>query len=354
MKIDRVDLYHLAIPFRFVLPQWSNNIVLRLMLEDGTIGFGECQALDDKSILDAFDPACLAPLHFDDPEDFTTFMRAGAIAIDGNALRCLIELALVDAYGRAFGLTVYEIFNRPAGPYCPYGGVTDSATLDVARLFDAGFTRLKLKLDSSGADRDALRACRAVFGPEVRVGIGTTAIWTADQAIAAIRGWTPFGIDYVEQPVPRDDHAGLARVAAQAGADIILDETVCSLQEARDAIHQHLGHGINVRLSKVGGFVPALAISDLVQRHGLRHHIGASMGETGILAAAGRHLAAMTAPRTLEGSYGDLLLKEDVTVPSVRFGHGGIGEPIEGPGLGITVARERIDRHKIEQRTFVL
>ena len=46
-----------------------------------------------------------------------------------------------------------------------------------------------------------------------------------------------------------------------------------------------------------------------------------------------------------EGSYGTLLLTEDVSVESVRFGHGGQAPVLDGPGLGVEVLEERLRRH---------
>ena len=79
--------------------------------------------------------------------------------------------------------------------------------------------------------------------------------------------------------------------------------------------------------------------------------VGSQVGETAILSAAGRHLAAaLPAVAFVEGSYGTLLLAEDVSIETVRFGHRGEAPILSGPGLGIRVVEERLRRRAVAVR----
>jgi muconate cycloisomerase len=74
--------------------------------------------------------------------------------------------------------------------------------------------------------------------------------------------------------------------------------------------------------------------------------VGSQVGETAILSAAGRHLAAaLPEVAFVEGSFGTLLLTEDVSAESVRFGHRGEASLLTGPGLGVDVLEDRLRRH---------
>ena len=85
-----------------------------------------------------------------------------------------------------------------------------------------------------------------------------------------------------------------------------------------------------------------MRIAEIAADAGLTVVVGAQVGESGILSAAGRHLAACAAPRYLEGSAGRLLLlKEDLTRERVLPGRGGRARPHAGAGLGVTVRRPR-------------
>ena len=75
----------------------------------------------------------------------------------------------------------------------------------------------------------------------------------------------------------------------------------------------------------------------------MRVQVGCQVGESSLLSAAGRLLAA-TLPgfEALEGSYGTRLLENDVTDEPYEFGPGGYAVVQQTPGLGITVAPERL------------
>jgi len=81
-------------------------------------------------------------------------------------------------------------------------------------------------------------------------------------------------------------------------------------------------------------------------RAGIQVQVGSQVGETAILAAAGRHLAAaLEDVAFVEGSYGTLLLTEDISADGVRFGHRGEAPLLTGPGLGIRVLEERLHKY---------
>ena len=69
------------------------------------------------------------------------------------------------------------------------------------------------------------------------------------------------------------------------------------------------------------------------------------MGETGILSAAGRTLAAHLPELAFaEGSFGTWLLVEDVTFENIAFGFGGRAPLLRTRGLGVTVNEEALER----------
>ena len=89
----------------------------------------------------------------------------------------------------------------------------------------------------------------------------------------------------------------------------------------------------------------AKAIADFGLSAGLRVQVGAQVGETSLLSAAGRHLAAhLPQLESAEGSFGTHLLSEDITADPIMFGPAGRGGPIAGPGLGVAVDDQVLER----------
>lgn len=78
------------------------------------------------------------------------------------------------------------------------------------------------------------------------------------------------------------------------------------------------------------------AIAAAAREAGLKCQLGAQVGETGILSAADRHVATRCADILWrEGSYGKLLLEQDIVEPDITVGSEGRAGALEAPGLGV-------------------
>ena len=147
--------------------------------------------------------------------------------------------------------------------------------------------------------------------------------------------------------MPGEDIEGMQAVTAAKLVPVVADESLCSLQDARTLIREQACDIFNVRISKCGGLINAGRIDQLARAAGLDCQLGAQVGEAGILSAAGRHYATRSqGVRWCEGSYGQLLLEEDITEPDITLGPGGMAPALEAHGLGVTPAPERLQRYE--------
>ena len=375
MRVADAELYTIAIPFRFAFAHAaasrdaSDGLILKLTLEDGTVGYGEClarpyvtgESVASVSAWVATDALpFLAGLDIPAPDRLACFLAGSerGVVDAGGAAGCLLELALVDAYGKAFRMRVPDIFERPERDAATYAGVVGrmngiARRLLLGRIRDGGLRHVKVKVGFKDDDVAAVRDCRRILGADAIIGLDANGAWSASDALPSIERLCPFSIDFVEQPTARDD-AGLAMLTKQSPVDVVLDESVCTLGDAEWAAASGAGHGFSVRVSKVGGLRNALRLHDFALARGLRYHVGALVGETGILAAAGRHLALMTEPRITEGSFGDLLLSQDITEPSIRFGRNGRATALAAYGLGAEVVPDRLVRYAASTTRYAL
>jgi muconate cycloisomerase len=95
----------------------------------------------------------------------------------------------------------------------------------------------------------------------------------------------------------------------------------------------------NLRISKLGGLVASHRIARIAGDSGVRLQVGCQVGESSLLSAAGRLLAAtLPAYEALEGSFGTRLLESDVTEEPFEFGPRGEAPVQHGPGLGVAMA----------------
>jgi L-alanine-DL-glutamate epimerase-like enolase superfamily enzyme len=281
-----------------------------------------------------------------------TALVPGALARPGVvaacAARCALELAVLDCWLRRHGLGLPALL--PARrPLVVYSGVIGTGDLDAARrlagqLRVAGLLDVKVKVGDAG-DVSRVAAVRDVLGPEVSIRLDANGAWNPDQALRSIEAMAPFGVTSVEQPLPRRDLAVLARLRAASPVPVVADESVVTEADAEALIAAGAVDGLNIRISKCGGLGPSRRIAERALASGLFVHVGGHVGETAILAAAGRHLAAsLEEVVAVEGSFGELVLVEDVATDPVRFGHGGAGRLLVGPGLGADVRRSVLER----------
>jgi muconate cycloisomerase len=131
----------------------------------------------------------------------------------------------------------------------------------------------------------------------------------------------------------------------------MLDESLCGYPDATRAIAARTADLFNVRLSKCGGIVPTLRIVALAQRSDVGLQLGCHPGETGLLSAAGRHLASnVRGFRWLEGSYDGHVLAENLTRRDVGFHLMGFAPPLRGPGLGVEIHPWALERMTVRHR----
>src|SRR5262249_11029799 len=148
--------------------------------------------------------------------------------------------------------------------------------------------------------------------------------WSPEEAADKIRQLEPYGITSVEQPVSHENLNSLTGIRKQVNTPIMLDESLCSRVDAEKAVSLQACDLFNLRLSKCGGFIPALRLAQFAKQHELGYQLGCQVGETAILSAAGRHFAtSVQGLRYLEGSYDRHLVPEALGAEDMTFRRGG-------------------------------
>jgi L-alanine-DL-glutamate epimerase-like enolase superfamily enzyme len=184
------------------------------------------------------------------------------------------------------------------------------------------------------------------MGPDVSIRVDANAAWSLDQAVSTIRALKRFGIVSVEQPLPRSMLAEMAMLRREVEVPLMADESLVTMLDAEKLIEAKAADYFNIRISKCGGLARSQRLAKYARQNGIRLQVGSQVGETAILSAAGRHLAAsLDNVEFVEGSYGTMLLAEDVTNDPVRFGYRGEAPVFRGLGSGITVLEDRLRKY---------
>jgi len=166
------------------------------------------------------------------PERFAGVLRDAEIL--GSPVYC-VEVALWDIAGKLAGLPVFKMWGAvtdrvPA--YCATGEVRDPATRveDCRRIVAEGFRAVKLRFHSDDPREDirVVEAIRRDLGDPLAIlvdanqagvlpGLGGHRPWTFRTALDVARELERLGVTWLEEPLPRHDYAGLARLRDRLG-----------------------------------------------------------------------------------------------------------------------------------------
>ena len=363
-RVARIDVLTAELPFRFSFGhalaerRSSTNVYVRLTLEDGSVGYGEGvprEYVTGETVESAVEalverqaPALLGR-SLNEPDDVTALLAEVPVERD-LAAHCALELALLDAAGKHLGLPVAHWLGGRRAEEVQYDAVIPFSSAKklaaIALVVRAlAIRQVKIKVGSDLAkELESLRLLRRLLGRRVDLRVDANCAWSTEEALMAIAAMRRYRISAVEQPLPADDLEALRKVTAETPEAIIVDESLRTVEEATNLASTRVCDAFNIRVSKCGGLLSSMRIAEIAREHGLECVVGAQVGESGILSAAGRHLAAAIGPRYLEGSGGRLLLREDLTVEKVLPGRRGRARPYNGPGLGVSVKEETLER----------
>lgn len=389
MRLVRLAAIHARIPLRRDVKHASHarrendTLLIAATLDDGTVGWGE--ALPRPYVTGETIESCFDILRATELSQLSGTIANLAAAVTrcrelrlptrpagtrecfGNAVQCAVELAVLDAVTRAEGVPFSRVVEhvpeatplRRSVPFVRYSVAImsvrpwkEAASALAYRLY--GFEQCKVKVGVPGQDEPAsLRRIRRFAGSQMDIRVDANEAWSPDEVERRVAALKSFGITSVEQPVPHANVNALANIRPQIGLPLMLDESLCSLEDADRAIEQGLCDLFNIRLSKCGGFINSLLLAAKARDAGLGFQLGCMVGETGILSAAGRHFAcSVDGLRYLEGSFDRHLVAERLTREDLTFGKGGLAPALARPGLGVTIDQHAIDRVAVRTESF--
>src|SRR5215208_3991311 len=255
--VTELDLFAVDLPFKTVVRHaaaartTSESLFLRMTLDSGVDGWGEALPrayVSGESRQDAFAllrdqvlPALVGRRFQSLPEVVSFLEKCDGKApsewvhpeVPQTAAWCSVDLALLDAFGRASGEPARPAAGLPAPSAAAPGRYRYSVVASAGRgwpyagsllkIRAFGFRQVKLKLERDGAVR-AARTARRLLGRRADLRADANMAWDVEQALQLIGQLQAVGIRSFEQPVASTDLAGLARLVAESPADIMVDE----------------------------------------------------------------------------------------------------------------------------------
>lgn len=379
MRIKSVIIYALRIPFVESFSHaaktriFSDSIVVRLTTENDVVGYGEglprpyLTGEDIESSL-GYMQGYLWPeiAKTDFPEFSLSFDPEQSLSIIGdrfdfekpkgiiawNASQSAFELALIDCILKERDISLSKIL-PPKRSNVIYSGVITTGSKEkvaqIAQYFKTlGLHQIKVKVNGKG-DRERLLVVRETMGENVSIRIDANGVFSVEETVKALDQLSDIRIDCIEQPIVRGNISDLVKLKSEISIPIMVDESLVTFEDAQQLISANACGFFNLRISKCGGICKTLHIAELAKKAGIRLQLGAQVGETAILSAVGRHIAAyLDQLDFVEGSFGTMLLKEDIAEERVNFGHGGNAPLLGGVGFGISIRDEDLRKYAVQ------
>jgi len=353
--IDRIDVFGYELTYAHgdyvmssgrVVNRLPSTLV-RVTTRDGAEGFGEVCPLGS-TYLPAFGEGArvaireLAPaLIGADATNLADVHRRLDDRLKGHEYaKSALDVACWDAFGRLVGKPVAALLGGvlqrelPLYVAIPLGTPASMAAF-VARERSGGIRNFQAKLGAEPAeDAQRVAAILAATGPGDAVIGDANGAWRRQDAIIAARLFEGFERFRLEQPCPTLEEC--LAVRRLSTLPMVLDEVIVDLPTLVRAAGLDAMDQINLKISRVGGLLPARLMRDVAVRLGIRLMIEDSWGGD-VVTAAVAHLAAGTPPEALFAvSFMNDWTTEHIAGYQPRSSLG-MGPVPEGPGLGIEV-----------------
>jgi L-Ala-D/L-Glu epimerase len=289
----------------------QHNLLVELE-QDGVTGYGEgasshayeaFTAESMRAVLEAVRPQ-IEGEHLGDPA--ALWDKLVPVLGHNRFALCALDEAAHDLWGKLRGAPVWKLWglelrNLPPSDYTI--GI-DPIEKMVAKMKEfEGWPIYKIKLgtnDDLAIVRELRRHTKATF----RIDANTA--WTAEQTIALAPELKQLGVEFLEQPLPRDDWDGMRRVFCECALPVFADES-CLVEEDVPRCAGFF-HGINIKLTKAGGLTPARRMISRARELGLRVMVGC-MNESSIGISAIAQLLPLLDHVDMDGA---LLIARDI------------------------------------------
>jgi len=372
MQIDRLDIYHVAMP---LISPWRTaygedatiESVLVRMQCGPHVGWGESSPL----AAPCYSPewaggvfACvrdwLAPALLGQWVETGDDLQRKLGHFKGNSFaKAALDTAWWVTKAQSLGQPLHQLLGGTS-PTVEVGadfGVLDSLdelVPQVAQAFEQGFRRVKLKF-RPGWDINMLRAVRSVCGHQT-LHIDCNSGYNLTQHLEMFCRLDDFSLAMIEQPLAYDDLWEHARLQETIATPICLDESINSVHRAEIAIAQQSCRWINIKPGRVGGLTNALKIHDLCREAGIPCWVGGMLES-----AVGASICVALATKDNFKYPADIFPSSrfyvrDLAQPAIVLERDSAGHPCvrpsAAPGLGVEPDSEMLEKCCVARAHF--
>jgi galactonate dehydratase len=357
---------------------WRNLTFVKVETDEGLTGVSEVRMNNRTDALVAYiDGAKRRHVIGSDPfntEDLyqrlfrNDYGRAGEIVATGISV---IEIACWDIVGKALNQPVYRLLGGAcrdkikayANGWYRVERSPEEFHAAAKRVLEKGYRALKFdpfgagyyelsyeeKLKSVGL----VEAVRDAVGPDVEILVEMHGRFSPYMAIEISAELEKFQPSWVEEPVPPDNIAALAKAADKINLPVATGERLHNKYEYRELINLQAADILQPDITQTGGFLETkkiAAMGDMCYMTVAPHNVGGPVST-----ATALHFAACTTNFKIQEHFNDFSeawVKEAATgCPEVIDGYFSLPN---GPGLGMELNEDLIAEHPYREGAFNL
>jgi muconate cycloisomerase len=366
LAIERVDVFGVAMPLvgtftsAGVSKSTTKCVVVRITASDGSSG------------ISSIDPSSVAKSPHTGPELAAAIRERIASAIIGhdptNINRMIevldrltpaqpgagagVEMACIELACRRQGIPLHTwlggavhdtlLFNGWIGELPPA-----EAAAEAKRWRAAGFKSAKIKVGSGvEADHDRVAAVREAVGGSFKLRIDANTQYDADTSLKLCKLIRKYDLQLFEQPAPKDDLAGLARVRREGGIAVMADESISDHASLIRVIKADCADFVKFGIKQAGGIMKSARMLATAEAAGIPVVLGHGFGlDPSTMAEI---MLAATSRNVVPGleCVGPLKVKDTVVTARLDISSGAIPLP-GGPGLGITLDEAKLEQYRM-------
>jgi len=372
MKITKIEAIELRLAEQEVheakFSSAQDAVIVKIHTDEGIVGIGDSYSSPHvvKAMIEAplsgasatglarlligLDPLDIRPINH--------MLQARNLRLGRRGIIChaiaAIDIALWDIAGKYYNKPVYQLlggaFHKKFRAYASIlFGKDGNETGEIGkRWINEGFTAVKFGWTPMGQseklDLELVEGGRRGVGDKNDLIIDAGCCWDTNTAIKRAQQFQDYKVLFLEEPLNRENLEGYRKLTGVSPIPIAAGEG-----EAGRFAHQHFieQSGINIVQIDVEntGLTEASRIADMAEDHGIRvvnHFYTNSIG----LAACLHWLASRQSAFILEYCVEETPIRQDLTKQKLPVVDGYVEVP-EGPGLGVDLNEEIIERYQV-------
>jgi len=308
------------------------------------------------------------------------YWRRGPVTMTAIAA---VDTALWDIKGKVAGLPVYQLLGgacRDGVTVYGHANGDDVPELleQVARFEDMGYRAVRVQVAVPGIERcygigrdklfyepadaavptpatwdtrrylsfvpDAIGRVRDEFGPQLRLLHDVHHRLTPIEAAGLGRALEPFGLTWLEDPVPADLQEGFRIIRRHTTVPLAVGEVFSSIWDCHQLIREQLIDYIRTTVVHAGGISHLRRIFDLAALHHVRSGSHGATDLSPVAMAAALHVD-LSIPNFGLQEYMRHTDETDAVFPHAHRFEDGRLHPGDAPGLGVDLDLEAAARH---------